>query len=242
MLKYDCLTGSIESSPDENHKFVEHKLLQIGDILYIFAKTPLTAYKFDATAPAHISNKIKLASVSHRRSGFALANYQDSAIYITGGLVPCGGPTDSVLKFKLISNTFSEVCSLNVARLDHSSTSVGNIVAVFGGRTRSTYLDASIEVLDVTCMPQPRTWQMVTSRAFTARMLPLVCPLNRSQIVISGGADDRHLLNDILVFDTTTNLVKKVAKAPFRFNCLNQTYIEGGTDSKFIVSMVYGEE
>ena len=58
LLKYDCLTGTLQSTPDENHKFVEHKMLQICDIMYIFSKSPLTAYEFDISK----NIKKKLAS------------------------------------------------------------------------------------------------------------------------------------------------------------------------------------
>ena len=102
LLKYDCETGWLESTPDVNDNFVEHKMLQISDILYFFSKSPLTAYKLDIKK----SEKTKVVTADHRRSGFALANYQNTDIYISGGLVPCGGPTNSVLRLSIKESKF----------------------------------------------------------------------------------------------------------------------------------------
>ena len=78
-----------------------------------------------------------IASVNQERGDFAIANYKDKVIYITGGELEIG-LTKSVLTFCLDQHIFlTNTAPMKLARMQHSSASIGNIVAVFGGFTNS---------------------------------------------------------------------------------------------------------
>ena len=77
--------------------------------------------------------KTTLASLDSIRYRFALANYRDEAIYITGGSYSLLDNVSSVMRFNLRSNQWEKAPSMNQARKCHSSCVLKKKVYVFGG-------------------------------------------------------------------------------------------------------------
>ena len=156
--------------------------------MYSFFSDPsLCAYKYDKITSATMQDfpvAKKLASAFHTRRFFSVANYQNKAVYLTGGKTCCDLLT-SIIVFQLDSETFIEGPPINIGRRSHSSTSSGHIVAIFGGWNNNDQYFSSIEYLDVIVNDR---WQFLNDFVtIIPRMRALFIPISPTKFIVCGG-------------------------------------------------------
>ena len=110
----------------------------------------------------------------------SLANYENNAIYISGGRDwdTKGFKANylaSVVVYRLDTNKFETAPSMETAREKHGSVALGGKVYVFGGTGKSEgEMLKSIEYLIVA----KGFWCNLTCPIFTAREKPVVCAIS----------------------------------------------------------------
>ena len=125
----------------------------------------------------------------------------------------------SCLRFDLAKDTWEEMPSMQEDRREASSCALAGYLYVFCGHKHGRYNLNSIEKLqlvDSASEQNQQVWQLIpTSNLasdFTARKSPVACPLNKTQILIMGGQTDYNsYTNDVFIFDSESDQVKKVA-------------------------------
>ena len=119
-----------------------------------------------------------LPSLNRKAYSFALANYKNQRIYLSGD--KSDGP-DLVDYYDIKQQRWIEAPPLNHGRCNHSSASLGRYVFVFGGY--GSY--GSIESLEVTTHI---AWALIiTSNQLTKRQDTAVAILSEHQIFVFGG-------------------------------------------------------
>ena len=173
-----------------------------------------------------VTKMVILASSGRHRALYAITNFKDREIFITGGEI-LTGVTNSVLCFDLASLKIRcGIAKMNVKRMLHSGTTMGDNVYAIGGKNGSGYL-SSIEMINGYDQLQ---WLLIRPETkdslFAARAISLVFPISDSEILICGGRSRiSEARSDILVFNTNTCTISKLGQTPFPFRSDNQVHI-----------------
>ena len=225
LIKLNRHTGTVDVVRNESLKIHWHSNLFIRDTLYSFygwSLPKLIAYKYENVQWITADSVLERQEIGQTNDGsfdFSLANYQNKAIYVTGG-ARGGQIVNRVLALTIATKTFKLMPAMNVARAAHGSTSTGNILAVFGGNSHDRSTISSIEVLSVV---QSNRWEKVEdqNQVFTPRSLPSVCAISPSKIIIYGGfVDIRHMLSDVMIFNPCDRSILKVGDTSLASTCL----------------------
>ena len=158
----------------------------------------------------------------HNRSYFSLANYLKRFIIVTGGRIG-NRITKTALVFTIATCKFSEIVAMNKPREDHSSSTLGNSVFVFGGLNTNGPMN-SIERLKIapdSIVTAPKWDTIALDPGFAPRANPAVCAISSSKVLICGGSQQNKNLSDIWVVNAKTRTMQKIANAPFGFHCLS---------------------
>ena len=119
-----------------------------------------------------------MASFSRCIVNFAVANYQDERVYVTGGFQEAAKMADF---FDIKSNKWHKAPSLNQGRRSHGCIGLGRRIYVFGGQKVS----GSIESLLV---GEGQRWQILKDSAqLKNRFNAAVTVFNGHSILVFGG-------------------------------------------------------
>ena len=115
------------------------------------------------TRVANVRDKVKLRKVALKpanigRLYFALANYKNEHVYVTGGAAKDNTakwmPQNSTAIYNVKKDIWADGPSFNVARNAHSSCIVGSKVYIFGGEDVDGSIINMIESYDVESTPK----------------------------------------------------------------------------------------
>lgn len=135
--------------------------------------------------------------------------------FLIGGKEVGGLRTDSCIRFDLEAGNWEEMPPMNVARSESSSCALAGFLYVFCGIDIDDDISLSIEKLQL--VPSAKiqkwyVWQLIPNiniaPDLTERSFPVVCPLNDREILIMGGHTGKEYLNDVLVYDTRSDMVQ----------------------------------
>jgi len=130
--------------------------------------------------------------------------------------------SNKVHALDLKNNTWQQIGDLNMARDNHSSCSVGEMIFVVCGDQDLAKLN-SIEMLDYGYNKES-TWQLIKIEGLTPRISPLVSALTDVSILIMGGFDGREHLSDAFIYDFCGQNIRQVIKqGSLKFMCQSNT-------------------
>ena len=156
---------------------------------------------------------------------------------------------DSVDKYDIAANEWSNAPSLNKQRCDHSCCALGDSIYVFCGVNQNGFSMNSIECLDAGALIRGLqvTWQLISlsKGRLSRRSATLVAPFSQTEIIILGGLvkEGKPPLGDGYILNTQDmSLAKVMDSSLFKFSasknvsCMTksggQVYgiVEGGTE------------
>ena len=113
------------------------------------------------------------------QNGFAVANYKDQALFISGGMKPRSDrAANSVIKLDLQTKEAMEFQSMNYGRFAHASTVLGSkLYVIWGSGGRAYGMCKNLELIDLEQGDQA-SWEIVELHDVLARMNSLVCPIS----------------------------------------------------------------
>ena len=112
---------------------------------------PVSVTRYTDLNDSSSMEKIELPNLSMHIQYFALANFQNRSLFLSGGRDNQFTPSDRVYAFDLRCEMWHDepVPRLNEARCGHSSSSLGSNIYVFCGNGVSNKTLNSIERLDI---------------------------------------------------------------------------------------------
>jgi len=230
--------------------------VQVRSNIYSICSKTLSVTKYtNLTDEDRPVERIKLASLGISRENFSVACFRDWAIYVTGGLGSnncevrhgfnqyprfshiASDTSDSAFRFDLITHRWLSLPKLDTARRSHSSCFLDKVLYVFGGYSVAKgHILSTVEKLNIG-KPGSR-WEAFFVNNFTQRILPAVCPISKTEIVIMGGFSmSQGDLGDVLIFDSSRKVAEKVldGDSKLTFMCPNSAaMVKDGT----VVSLV----
>ena len=189
LFRFDSMQRVIETRI-HGRRFSSGKTIMIGDDMLQISFAPLSAHKFTNVSRMFTGAtpyiRTQLASIyKENREGFAIANFKNRLIYISGGHADFA--QESVMTFNLRSNKFCDIAPLNYARQGHSSIAHMNQIFVIGGK-QNFGIQSSIEMLD-TCWHK-EAWVIINTETSISDHITLLCPaVSTDQIIIIGQGD-----------------------------------------------------
>lgn len=176
--------------------------------------------------------RVDRANLLNARQVPSLANFADEFIFVSGGQDPKWESfLSSVHKYDIQNDSWSRAPALSKPRVGHASCTLNDMIYVFCGGVVNPddnddigepNPDNSIEFLNARALINGTaqvTWQLVqlaepNSSPLSARFLPVVAPLNSTEIVILGGDSSIEganlLLGDMLIFDIESGTIRNI--------------------------------
>ena len=91
---------------------------------------------------------------------------------------------DSCLRYDIMSDEWTDIPSLNVARKRSGSCHLNGRIYAFAGKGESDLNSIEMLITD----PMASSWKLIQApKLFSPRTCPIVAPLNQEEIVIIGG-------------------------------------------------------
>lgn len=142
-------------------------------------------------------------------------------MFLVGGMDSNRVTLKSTFRHDIANNKWESMPELKQARDRASACSLGGKVYVFAGYGWNMCLN-SIEKLNNPNLPKDQaSWQLIEppKDILSPHSYAIVAPLNKTEIVILGGFDDKNYPhNNIVLFNIRSERCKKVAnKEPFKF-------------------------
>lgn len=129
----------------------------------------------------------------------------DNVIFMTGGLDPKKSmPSNRCFIMDADSHLVSEICSMNVARIDHNMVFQNGLIFVIGGVSSKGLVTSSCEVFD----PQNNSWNKIGKLKYPSHSSTVVV-FNQKIYKFGGKDNEDELIQKIEVFNgsrwTTVN-------------------------------------
>ena len=174
------------------------RVVQQGNSLLVFKwGNPVTVHRLDLSDPEK-PHCTALLELYKRASGFAVANYKDLLVYLTGSSGEVGKFCQI---YDIIENSWKDGPALCHARYNHASMCLGYNVYVFGG--------VKVGSIETHRAGSEDGWKVLyqTTR-LTNRFLPAIAVIRPNTIAIFGGYRDGYNMKDGYIFDTKQKSVK----------------------------------
>lgn len=148
--------------------------------------------------------KANLPELGRKISNFAVTCLNNVRVFLTGGFdLKEFILSDEVHSLDLKNKKWRRVARLNIARDNHSSCTIGDLIFAICGEYNCTQLN-SVEMLDYSKPAKSRAWVLIEIEAMIGRTNPAVCPVSDIEILIMGGHDGLEMLSDAWLFNIST--------------------------------------
>ena len=156
--------------------------IQVCKDIYIFRYgSPIKVSRITNVRDKNKLRKVPLKSAGIGRLYFALANYRNASVFVTGGAAKDNTskwiPQNSTAIYDIKKDIWTDGPPFNVARNAHSSCLIGSKVFIFGGEDIDGSIINTIESFDVE--GQDQAWERINLEAVTPRIYSVVSPLNQ---------------------------------------------------------------
>ena len=185
---------------------IRQSIRRIGFVFAFAALVSVTGMLLRAQLPQDVNTWESMGPVSDARSGAAAVALPDGLTLIAGGIDTTGQPTDSVVVYDPLANSFATAGHLISARVDHSATLLADgRVLIVGGMTNGV-VSSDIEIFDLSSGTSALVALMAQPRTGHASAL-----LGDETVVIVGGSTvDRVVLQSAEIFDPYSESVTAV--------------------------------
>ena len=154
--------------------------IQVGRCLFYSEWERLSWCKLERLVSGHTQKSTKASPVQEMPRAFAMTNYKDRLIFITGGISRGANPIQKAQYYCIESDTWSEAPNLCEARSGHNSCALKDYVYVAQGESFFN-VAMSIERLNVEEMlrdPASSSWETLSVSCLNLRTTMMVPMIN----------------------------------------------------------------